>query len=152
MPLSALTIINSVFGILVADSVFLGHLGLTTASTMAEKGAKVQQEMDPVGLTKDNIPLVCIYPVPGVRSRSNQTVYDAMFEVAIYSNSSTGVKGATTKAGTMRIGDRVRTLLHQVQLAGATFLVEFQTDYQYASNVTDVKKYIMRFLVSEVIG
>jgi len=74
-----------------------------------------------------------------------------MFEVAIYSDNSTGVKSATTKAGTMRIGDTVRDLLHYVQLSGTTIKTEFQTSFQTSSGVAGIKKYILRFKVSEVI-
>lgn len=150
--MSDLSIINSVFGKLKADSVFLGHLGLTTISPMADIAKKIQKEMEPDGLSKDNIPLVCIYPIPGVRSRYNACMYDAMFEVAIYSNNSSGAKSATTNAGTMVIGERARELLHYVQLAGATFKTEFQTSYQGPSNVSGIKKYVMRFKVGEEIG
>ncbi len=152
MPLSDFSIINSVFGKLKADSVFLGYLGLTTSSPMPNIVAKIQKEMEPEGLTAQNIPLVCIYPIPGVRSRYNDLVYDAMFEVAIYSNnSSSPVNTGSLKVGTMVIGARARDLLHQIQLSGATFLTEFQTSYQYATQVSGIKKYVMRFLVSEVI-
>jgi hypothetical protein len=149
--LSDFSIINSVFGKLKADSTFLAYFGLTTASTMPEIVKKIQKEIDPDGLTKDNIPLVCIYPIPGLRSRVNGCVYDGMFEVAIYSDNSTGVKSATTKAGTMRIGARAMNLLHYVQLSGDTFKTEFQSSFQSSSGVSGIKKYIMRFKVSEVI-
>jgi len=149
--LSDFSIINSVFGKLIADSTFLAYFGLTSASTMAAKVDKIQKELDPNGLTTTNIPLCCIYPIPGVRSRINGCVYDGMFEVAIYSDNSTGVKSATTKAGTMRIGDTVMDLLHYKQLAGDTFKTEFQSSFQTSSNVSGIKKYIMRFKVSEVI-
>ena len=149
--MSDFSIINSVFGKLKADSTFLAYFGLTTASTMPEKVAKIQKEIDPEGLTKDNIPLVCIYPIPGARSRVNGCVYDSMFEVAIYSDNSSGTKSATTKAGTMRIGDTARSLLHYVQLSGDTFKTEFQSSFQTSSNVSGIKKYIMRFKVSEGI-
>jgi len=150
--LSDFAIVNSVFGKLIADSVFLGYLGLTPSSPMADKAKKIQKEMEPDGLAQ-NVPLVCIYPIPGVRSRYNDLVYDAMFEVAIYSNnSSSPVNSGTIKTGTMVIGQRARDLLHQVQLSGATFKTEFQTSYQYATQVSGIRKYVMRFLVSEVIG
>lgn len=149
--MSDFTIINSVFGKLIADATFLAYFGLTSASTMGDKVAKIQKELDPNGLTTTNIPLCCIYPMPGVRSRQNLSVYDGMFEVAIFSDNSTGVKSATTKAGTMRIGETVIDLLHQQQLAGSTFLVEYQTSFQTSSNVVGIKKYILRFKVSEVI-
>ena len=149
--MSDFSIINSVFGKLIADSTFLAYFGLTSASTMAAKVDKIQKELDPNGLTTTNIPLCCIYPIPGVRSRINGCVYDGMFEVAIYSDNSTGVKSATTKAGTMRIGDTVMDLLHYKQLAGDTFKTEFQSSFQTSSNVSGIKKYIMRFKVSEVI-
>ena len=149
--MSDFSIINSVFGKLKADSTFLAYFGLTTASLMPAIVAKIQKELEPDGLTKDNIPLCCIYPIPGVRSRSNGCVYDGMFEVAIYSDNSTGVKSATTKAGTMRIGDTVRDLLHYVQLAGDTFKTEFQSSFQTSSGVSGIKKYILRFKVSEGI-
>jgi len=149
--LSDFSIINSVFGKLKADSTFLAYFGLTTASAIADIVKKIQKEIDPDGLTKDNIPLVCIYPIPGLRSRVNGCVYDGMFEVAIYSDNSTGVKSATTKAGTMRIGDTVRDLLHYVQLSGNTIKTEFQTSFQTSSGVAGIKKYILRFKVSEVI-
>ena len=147
--MSDFAIVNSVFGKLIADSVFLGYLGLTPSSPMADKAKKIQKEMEPDGLAQ-NVPLVCIYPIPGVRSRYNDCVYDSMFEVAIYSNSSSGIPPGKT-AGTMLIGQRARDLLHQVQLSGATFKTEFQTSYQYATQVSGIKKYVMRFLVSEVI-
>lgn len=157
--MSDLSIINSVFGKLKADSAFLGLLGLTTSSPIADITKKIQKEIDPDGLTTTNIPLVCIYPIPGMRSRANQTVYDGMFEVAIYSDSSSGVKTVTQKAGTMTIGELLSGdlakskvgLLHQVQLAGATFLTEYQGGSQSSSGVAGIKKYIMRFKVSEVI-
>jgi len=151
MPLSDFSIINSVFGKLKADSTFLGYFGLTTASPMADIVKKIQKEMDPDGLTSTNIPLCCIYPIPGVRSRINGCVYDGMFEVAIYSDNSTGVKSSTTKAGTMRIGETVISLLHYVQLSGNTIKTEFQSSFQTSSGVSGIKKYIMRFKVSEVI-
>jgi len=157
--MSDFSIINSVFGKLKADSTFLAYFGLTTTSLMPAIVAKIQKELEPDGLTKDNIPLCCIYPIPGVRSRVNGCVYDGMFEVAIYSDNSTGVKSATTKAGTMRIGKSLigdvstgeKGLLHQVQLGGSTFLTEFQSSFQSSSGVSGIKKYIMRFKVSEVI-
>ena len=149
--MSDFSIINSVFGKLKADSTFLGYFGLTTASNMGDIVKKVQKELDPDGLTKDNIPLCCIYPIPGVRSRVNGCVYDGMFEVAIYSDNSTGVKSATTKTGTMRIGDTARGLLHYVQLGGNSFLTEFQSSFQSSSGVSGIKKYILRFKVGEVI-
>lgn len=149
--MSDFAIVNSVFGKLIADSTFLGYFGLTTASAMADMVKKIQKEMEPDGLAQ-NIPLVCVYPIPGVRSRYNDCVYDSMFEVAIYSNnSSSPVNSGTLKVGTMVIGQRARDLLHQVQLSGATFKTEFQTSYQYATQVSGIKKYVMRFLVSEVI-
>jgi hypothetical protein len=74
-----------------------------------------------------------------------------MFEVAIYSDNSTGAKSATTKAGTMRIGDTAKSLLHYKQLAGDAFKTEFQSSFQTSSGVSGIKKYIMRFKVSEVI-
>lgn len=158
--MSDLSIINSVFGKLIADSVFLDYLGLTTDSPMAEKVKRIQKEVEPNGLSTTNIPLVCIYPIPGVRNRINDIVYDAMFEVAIFSDTSTGVKSATQKAGTMVIGELLsgdiakgtKGLLHQVQLGGATFLTEFQSSFQSPSGVAGIKKYVMRFKVSEVIG
>ena len=149
--MSDISIINSVFGKLKADSVFLDYLGLTPSSPMPQIVAKIQKEMEPNGLTKDNIPLVCIYPIPGVRSRLNDLVYDAFFEVAIFSDSSTNVKSATTRAGTMRIGERARELLHYVQLGGATFKTEFQSSFQSSSGVAGIKEYVMRFKVSEII-
>ena len=149
--MSDFSIINSVFGKLKADPTFLAYFGLTTASAIADIVKKIQKEIDPDGLTKDNIPLVCIYPIPGLRSRVNGCVYDGMFEVAIYSDNSTGVKSATTKAGTMRIGDTVRDLLHYVQLSGNTIKTEFQTSFQTSSGVAGIKKYILRFKVGEVI-
>lgn len=148
--MSDFSIINSVFGKLKADSVFLGYFGLTPTSNMADIVAKIQKEMEPTGLSAANIPLCCIYPIPGVRSRANAIVYDSMFEVAVYSNSSSGIPPGKT-AGTMLIGQRARELLHQVQLSGATFLTEFQTSYQGPSNVAEIKKYVLRFKVSEVI-
>ena len=152
LPLSDFSIVNSVFGKLIADSVFLGYFGLTSASAMADKVAKIQKEMEPTGLSANNIPLCCIYPIPGVRSRANAIVYDSMFEVAIYSNnSSSPTKLTNIQVGTMVIGDRARLLLHQVQLAGATFKVEFQTSFQTTSNIAGIKKYVMRFKVGEVI-
>lgn len=152
MPLSDFSIINSVFGKLKADSVFLGYFGLTPTSPMADIVAKIQKEMEPTGLSANNIPLCCIYPIPGVRSRANAIVYDSMFEVAIYSNnSSSPTKLTNIQVGTMVIGDRARLLLHQVQLAGATFKVEFQTSFQTTSNIAGIKKYVMRFKVGEVI-
>jgi len=160
MPLSDFSIINSVFGKLKADSTFLAYFGLTTASTMPDIVKKIQKEIDPDGLTTANIPLCCIYPIPGVRSRINGCVYDGMFEVAIYSDSSSGVKTATQKAGTMVIGELLSGdlakgkigLLHQVQLAGATFLTEYQGGFQTSSGVSGIKKYIQRYKVSEEIG
>jgi len=149
--MSDFSIINSVFGKLKADSTFLAYFGLTTTSLMPAIVAKIQKELDPDGLTKDNIPLCCIYPIPGLRSRVNGCVYDGMFEVAIYSDNSTGTKSATSKAGTMRIGETAMGLLHQKQLAGSTFLTEFQSSFQSSSGVIGIKKYIMRFKVSEVI-
>lgn len=146
--MSDFAIVNSVFGKLKADSVFLGYLGLTPTSPNIPD--KIQKEMEPKGQVADNVPLVCIYPIPGVRSRYNDCVYDAMFEVAIYSNTSSGVP--PNKAGTMLIGERARDLLHQVQLSGATFKTEFQSSYQYATQVSGIKKYVMRFLVSEEIS
>lgn|GEM_PF-1476021 len=157
--MSGLSIVNSVFGKLIADSTFLGYHGLTTASTIAQMAAKIQKEIDPNGLTTTNIPLTCIYPIPGLRSKFNGMVYDGMFEVAIYSDNSSGAKSATTKAGTMVIGELlvgneqkgIKPLLHQVQLGGSTFKTEFQSEFQSSSNVAGIKKYIMRFNVSEVI-
>ena len=157
--MSDFSIINSVFGKLIADSTFLGYHGLTIASLMPDKVKKVQKEMDPVGLAIDNLPLTTIYPIPGVRSRINGCVYDGMFEVAIYSDSSSGVKTATQKAGTMVIGELLSGdmakgkigLLHQVQLAGATFLTEYQGGFQTNSGVSGIKKYIQRYKVSEAI-
>lgn len=108
--------------------------------------------MNPDGLTTQNIPLVCIYPVPGLRSRENVCVYDSMFEVAIYSNNGySPVKATQLQVGTMVIGARVRTVLHQVQLDGVTMKVEFQSSYTYAPNVANISKYVLRFKVSEVI-
>ena len=158
--MSDLSIANSVFDKLIADSTFLDYLGLTPASLMGDKVKKIQKEMEPTGLSADNMPLVCIYPIPGVRSRMNQVVYDAMFEVVIYSSSSSGVKTATQKPGTMTIGELLsgdlakgkKGLLHQVQLAGATFLTEYQGSYQAPSGVSGIKKYIQRYKVSEEIG
>lgn len=144
--MSDLTITNSVFGKLTADSIFLGYLGLTVESSESEKAARIQREIDPEGLSLSTIPLVCIYPVPGARPKGNNMIYDAMFEVAVYSSNSNGA------AGTMLIGERARDLLHQIELGGATFNVEFQTSYQYSSDISGIKKYVMRFLVSEVIG
>lgn len=152
MPLSDFAIVNSVFGKLIADSTFLGYFGLTPSSNMADIVAKIQKEMEPTGLSANNIPLCCIYPIPGVRSRANAIVYDSMFEIAIYSNnSSSPTKLTNIQVGTMVIGDRARLLLHQVQLAGATFKVEFQTSFQTTSNIAGIKKYVMRFKVGEVI-
>lgn len=149
--MSDFNIINSVFGKLIADSVFLGYFGLTTSSTMVQMVAKIQKEIDPNGLTTDNVPLCCIYPIPGVRSRVNDCFYDSMFEVAIYSDNSTGVKSATTRAGTMRIGDTVRGLLHYKQIGTATMKTEFQSSFQESSGVAGIKKYVMRFKVGEEI-
>ena len=150
--MSDFSIINSVFGKLKADSVFLGYFGLAASSPMAQITAKIQKEMEPAGLSTENIPLCCIYPIPGVRSRANVLVYDSMFEVAIYSNNSYSPnKLSSLQAGTMAIGQRAMELLHQVQLAGATFKVEFQASFQTNSNIAGIKKYIMRFKVSEVI-
>ena len=149
--MSGLSIVNSVFKVLIADPTFLDYHGLTTTSTMAEKAKKIQKEMEPTGLAITNIPLTCIYPIPGVRSRVNSLVYDGMFEVACYSDNSSGNKTSTTKAGTMRMGETARDLLHQVQLGGATFLVEFQSEFQSNSNIVGIKKYIQRFKVSEEI-
>ena len=114
---------------------------------MAQMVAKIQKELEPMGLTADNLPLVCIYPIPGVRSKVNQIIYDAMFEVAIYSDNSTATKSSTTRAGTMRIGDTVQTVLHQKQLSGPTLKVEFQSSYQSTTNVPGIKKYVLRFKV-----
>ena len=149
--MSDFAIVNSVFGKLKADSVFMGYLGLTPSSPIADIVKKLQKEMEPDGLAATNIPLVCIYPIPGVRSRYNDCVYDAMFEVAIYSNSSSNTLSSTTKAGTMVIGAQVRDLLHYVQLYGATFKTEFQSSYQYAAETAGIKKYVLRFKVSEEI-
>lgn len=150
--MSGLSIANSVFSKLIADVELLDYLNLTPASTMAQKAAKIQKEIEPIGLSTTNIPLVCIYPIPGLPNKINSIVYDGMFEVAIYSDNSSGVKSVYTKAGTMRIGERIRELLHQVQLGGATFLVQFYSEFQTNSNVSGIKKYVMRFKVSEEIG
>ncbi len=158
--MSDFSIVNSVFGKLIADSVFLGYFGLTPASPIANKVAKVQKEMEPMGLSTNNIPLCCVYPIPGVRSRANAIVYDSMFEVAIYSNNSySPIKLTNLQVGTMVIGERlignrakkIEPLLHQVQLAGATFKVEYQTSFQTTSNMAGIKKYVMRFKVGEEI-
>jgi len=151
MPLSDLSIVNAVWGVLTSDAAFLDFFGLVPSSPVSQKIAKIQQEMEPNGLSVDNIPLACIYPVPGVRSKVNDLVYDAMFEVAIYSNSSTGVKSATTKAGVLRIGERARKLLHYIQLSGATLPVEFQTSFTDTSGVSGIKKHVLRFKVGEQI-
>ena len=147
--MSDISIANSIFTKLVADATFLDYHGLTTASTNAQKAVKIQKEMEPDGLTIDNIPLTCIYPIPGLRSKLNHLVYDAMFEITHYSSSSVGVKSATQKAGTMVMGARAKSLIHQIQLAGATFKVEFQSSFQSNSNVPGIKKYTQRFKISE---
>lgn len=150
--MSGLDVVNSAWAKLCADSTFLDYHGLTTGSTAAQKAVKVQKEMEPDGLTTDNVPLTCIYPIPGLRSKVNETVYDSMFEVAYYSNSSSGAKSATTKAGTMVMGDRGQTLLHGIQLSGDTIKIEFQSEFQTNSNVAGIKKFIQRYKVGEVIG
>lgn len=147
--MSDFSIINSVFSVLCADSVFLGYFDLTAASTAEAKALKIQKEYEANGLATSNIPLCCIYPVPGLPNKRNPLMYDALFEVAIYSNNSSGAKTSNTKAGTMVIGERARKLLHQRQLPGATVKVEYQTGFQDYSGVTEVKKYVMRFKVSE---
>ena len=155
--MSDFSIINSVFGKLKADSTFMAYFGLTTASLMPDIVKKIQKEMDPDGLTTNNIPLCCIYPIPGVRSRINGCVYDGMFEVAIYSNHSSAPakivssSGSITYPGTMVIGARAMDLLHYVQLSGDTFKTEFQSSFQSSSGVSGIKKYIQRYKVSEVI-
>lgn len=144
-------IVNEVFLILSRDATFLDYHGLNLNSPIAEKAKKIQKEMEPSGLALDNIPLTCVYPIAGVRSRINDLVYDAMFEVAIYSNTSSGMKTALMKAGTMLIGQRARELLHEVNIGGATIDVEFQTSFQSPSNIAGIKKYTMRFRVGEEI-
>lgn len=150
--MSDLAIVNSAVSSLIADSTFLGYFGLTTGSTAAQMAVKIQKEMEPNGLTSDNVPLCCVYPIPGLRSKINDMIYDAMFEVAVYSDSSSAALSATSKAGTMVIGARVLTLLHTVQLAGDTIPCEFVTGFQSPSNVSGIKKYVMRFKVGDDLG
>lgn len=149
--LSDFAIINEVFLILSRDPTFLDYHNLTVNSPIADKTKKIQKEMEPIGLALENLPLTCIYPIAGVRSRVNDLIYDAMFEIAIYSNSSSGMKTSTIKAGTMLIGQRARELLHEINIGGATLNVEFQTSFQSPSDIVGIKKYVMRFRVGEEI-
>lgn len=150
--MSDFTIINSAFSKLAADSVFLGYFGLDSNSTSDAIAFKIQREIEPTGLSVENTPLCCLYPIPGIRSRGSAIVYDSMFELAVYSNNSFSPISAThLQVGTMVIGQRARELLHQVQLAGATYKVEFQTSFQSPSNIAGIKKYAMRFKVGEEI-
>lgn len=103
-----LNILNAVFQVLTGDTTLLGYFGLTPSSTIAQKAARFKKEQEPEGLvTPQSIPLVLMYPQPGVYDPRNWMVYKGKFALDIFSSD-------LFKA--MQIGARAKELLHDQRL------------------------------------
>lgn len=139
-------IINEVWKRLTDDADYLTALKLTSGATIEQKNQKVQKEQEPIGLSTTNIPMTCIYPVPGDIDGNNALVYNGMFQLDTY---------APSLFMAMSIGKKARALLANQDLPvkdSATFPIQFVSSAAGESRIQGIKKYTMRFEVSEVVN
>lgn len=112
---------------------------------IATKNQKVQKEQDPEGLATTTIPLVCIYPTPGLPDRGNHGVYDATYQIDIYG-------GSLFEA--MTIGKQVFKLLNGKVLTvadTAAFDIQWLGEFGGRSGVANIKLFSQRYQMSEAI-
>ncbi len=145
--MSSLDILNALWLIIATDTELLLYLNLTPQSTVNQKAAKIQKEREPDGLAKNNIPLICMYPMDGLPNRLNSMVYDAEVQVDIYTAS---------LYQCMLIGKRLQSpkvwngIVPPVQ-SGASFEMEFMGEFAGESDVVGIKKYSQRWALGDVL-
>lgn len=139
-------IINGIWWVVTDNTDFLTSIGLNPATaTIDQKAQKVQREREPDGLATQNIPLVCIYPVPGLKKRFNYTVYEAEFQIDFY---------AKSLFLAMTSGKIAMNLLNNTTPpvdGGFVFDCEFLDGAAGESGVTGIKKYCQRYMINDVI-
>jgi len=109
------------------------------------KSQKVQKEQEPNGLVTTSIPLVCIYPTPGLPNKDNYAVYDATYQVDIYA-------GSLFEA--MTIGKQVFKLFNGKILNvadTAAFEIQWLGEFGGRSGVANIKLFSQRYQMSEAI-
>lgn len=112
---------------------------------IATKNQKVQKEQEPVGLAIGTIPIVCIFPTPGLPNKENHAVYDASYQADIY---------AATLFEAMTIGKRVSQLLTGKTLIvddTAAFAIQWMGEFGGRSGVPNIKLFSQRYQMSEAI-
>lgn len=133
-------IINEVWKVLTDDVGYLALHNLPSNATAQQKAGRMQKEQEPNNLATTNIPLTCIYPIPGMID-NNFLVYEANVQLDIY---------ASSLFQAMTIGKRARELLHDTDLP-VGLKMYFVSSASSDARVQGIKKYIMRFEISEVI-
>lgn len=134
-------IINEVWKRLTDDADYLALHSLPSNATPQQKAGRMQKEQEPNNLATTNIPLTCIYPIPGLPDKNNDLVYEANVQLDIY---------ASSLFQAMTIGKKARELLHDTDLP-VGFRMYFVSSASSEARVQGIKKYIMRFEISEVI-
>jgi len=142
----AVDIINGIWTVLMTNSAFLTSLGLNPGTaTTEQKSKKLQKEKEPEGLATQNIPLGCIYPVPGLKKRWNYTIYEAEFQIDFY---------AATLFAAMSSGKIAQNLLNNTTPTipgGFVFECEFLDDFAGASEIVGIKKYSQRYMINDIV-
>jgi hypothetical protein len=151
MAMSAMDACNAFWKVLTSDAELL-RLVLrqqtqpNPATVLIEtKNLKVQKEQEPVGLATNTIPIVSIYPTPGLPHKDNHAVYDASYQADIY---------AATLFEAMAIGKRVFQLLTGKMLVvddTAAFATQWMGEFGGRSGVPNIKLFSQRYQMSEAI-
>ncbi len=103
-----LNILDAVFTTFTNDATLLACFGLTPSSTITQKTARFKKEQEPdSAVTSSVVPLLLMYPQPGVGSTANWLIYKGKFALDIF---------ASDLPRAMQIGERAKKLLHGKRL------------------------------------
>ncbi len=142
----AIDIINGIWVALMTSADFLISFGLDpNTATIEQKSNRLQKEREPEGLAVQNLPLACIYPVPGFKKRWNYTIYEAEFQIDFY---------ARSLFLAMASGRAAQTLLNNKTPpipGGFVFECEFLDDFAGESRVMGIKKYSQRYAINDIV-
>lgn len=142
----AVDIINGIWTVLMTNSAFLTSLGLNPGTaTTEQKSKKLQKEIEPEGLAVQNVPLACVYPMPGIKKRWNYTIYEAEFQIDFYAAS--GFLATTS-------GEIAQSLLNNTTPAtpgGFVFECELLHESAEKSGIPGIKKYIQRYKINDIV-
>ncbi len=144
--MSADKITTALWQALAGDNQLLTLLGVDPATaTNTQKAQKIQKNIDSDGLVTANIPLTCVYPIPGTMSRRNTLVYDSQFQLTFY-------ESQLWKA--MKLAERAQNLLtfRDMVIPGVgTFAIQFLSEYASSSGVPGIKRFDQRYQISEIL-